>query len=50
LVAEAHSIRNQYLKTNEVQQMRLLNKIDVPFQLSLIVDAARGSELDMEDH
>ena len=36
------------LEAKEKQQMSLLNKIHVPFELSPIVDAARGWQVDGE--
>jgi hypothetical protein len=49
VVAEAQSIRNiRALKAREKQQMSLLNKINIPFELSPIVDAARGWQVDGE--
>jgi hypothetical protein len=49
LAAEAQSIQNiSTLKAKEKQQMSLLNKINVPFELSPLVDAARGWPVDGE--
>jgi hypothetical protein len=49
LAAEAQSIQNiNTLKAKEKQQMSILNKINVPFELSPIIDAARGWQVDGE--
>jgi predicted nuclease with TOPRIM domain len=49
VVAEAQSIRNiRALKAKEKQQMSLLNKINIPLELSPIVDATRGRQVDGE--
>jgi hypothetical protein len=49
LAAEAQNIQNiNTLKAKEKQQMSLLNKINVPFELSPLVDAARGWPVDGE--
>ena len=49
LAAEAQSIQNiNTLKAKEKQQMSILNKINVPFELSPIIDAARGWPVDGE--
>ena len=49
LAAEARNIQNiNTLKAKEKQQMSILNKINVPFELSPIIDAARGCQVDGE--
>ena len=49
LAAEARNIQNiNTLKAKEKQQMSILNKINVPFELSPIIDAARGWQVDGE--
>jgi hypothetical protein len=49
LAAEAQSIQNiNTLKAKEKQQMSILNKINVPFELSPIIDAPRGWQVDGE--
>jgi hypothetical protein len=49
LAAEARNIQNiNTLKAKEKQQMSILNKISVPFELSPIIDAARGWQVDGE--
>ncbi len=49
LAAEARNIQNiSTLKAEEKQQMSILNQINVPFELSPIIDAARGWQVDGE--
>lgn len=49
LAAEAQNIQNiNTLKAKQKQRMKILNKINVPFELSPIIDAARGWQVDGE--